>query len=192
MGAFSIAFDIIIVGALALPWVLLVIHLFFSDNESSLKKLLGWVESQNQPAVAGVLLFAMTFSLGSAVSRMAQDFFDDDDLHFRAFQHLFQVGVTESSIRTEVYCQTFQRDGISTTQTKEAAKPPGTDASKHRDPTAAKRQAFTTNDPSANTREDGSSGRVSTAMASGLITTGSATREIWPETFFTSTKPPFC
>jgi hypothetical protein len=99
MGAFSIAFDIIIVGALALPWVLLVIHVFFSANESSLKKLLDWVKDQNQPAVAGVLLFAMTYSLGSAVSRIAQDFFDDDDLHIQVSNYLLQVGVTETSIR---------------------------------------------------------------------------------------------
>jgi len=82
MGAFTIAFDIIVVGALALPWVFLVIHLFFSQNESSLKKLLGWVKDQQQPALAGILLFAIAFPLGSIVSRIAQDFFDDDDLRF--------------------------------------------------------------------------------------------------------------
>ena len=41
MGAFSIAFDTIIVGSLALTWVLLI-HLFFSDNELRIGK-------QNQP-----------------------------------------------------------------------------------------------------------------------------------------------
>ncbi len=105
MGAFSIAFDTIIVGALALPWVLLIIHLFFSDTEDSIGKLAEWVNQQNQPALAGVLLFAMAYSLGSAVSRIAQDFFDDDDLHVPMFQRVFRVGVTETSIRTDVYCQ---------------------------------------------------------------------------------------
>jgi hypothetical protein len=102
MGAFSIAFDIIIVGALSLPWVLLVIHLFFDSEirivfahgESRIKKLLTSVNKQ--PAVTGVLLFAMTYSLGSAVSRIAQDFFNDDDLG---------VWVTETGIRNAVYCQ---------------------------------------------------------------------------------------
>jgi len=46
MGAISIAFDIIIVGALALPWVLLVIHLFFSNDESSLRTLPAWVSNK--------------------------------------------------------------------------------------------------------------------------------------------------
>jgi hypothetical protein len=49
MGAFSIAFDTIIVGSLALTWVLLVIHLFFSDNELRIGKILDWVGKQNQP-----------------------------------------------------------------------------------------------------------------------------------------------
>ena len=110
MGAFSIAFDIIIVGALALSWVLLVIHLFFSSNVSRVKSLLHWVVEQNQPAVAGVLLFAMTYALGSVVSRIAQDFFDDDDLHIHVLNHLYRVGVTESSIRTDVYCGTLKRE----------------------------------------------------------------------------------
>jgi hypothetical protein len=108
MGAFSIAFDIIVVGALALPWVFLVIHLFFSHNESTLKGLFGWVKDQQQPALAGILLFAMAFPLGSVVSRIAQDFFDDDDLHIQVFRHLLRVGVTESSIRTDVFCKTFK------------------------------------------------------------------------------------
>jgi hypothetical protein len=110
MDALSIAFDIIVVGALALGWVLLVIHLFFSDNETNLKKLVSWVKEQEQPALVGVLLFAMAFPLGSAVSRIAQDFFDDDDLHIQVFHHLFRVGVTESSIRTDVFCNTFKPD----------------------------------------------------------------------------------
>jgi len=108
MCALSIGFDTIIVGALALPWVLLAIHLFFSNNENNLKSVLDWVAKQNQPAVAGVLLFAMTYSVGSVVSRIAQDFFDDDDMHLRVFDYLWRVGVTESSIRSDVYCDTSE------------------------------------------------------------------------------------
>jgi hypothetical protein len=131
MGALSIAFDTIIVGALALPWVLLVIHLFFSDNESRIGNLLEWVSQQNQPAVAGVLLFATAFSLGSAVSRIAQDFFDDGDLHIQVSSYLFQIGVTETSIRTDVYCQTLQRGVV--------AEKPG-------EPSTGKREHFREND----------------------------------------------
>jgi len=103
--ALSIAFDTIIVGALALPWVLLVIHLFFSDNEGRIGSLVKWVKEQQQPALAGVLLFALAYSLGSAVSRIAQDFLNDDDLYISVFGPLFRVGVTEASIRADVYCR---------------------------------------------------------------------------------------
>jgi hypothetical protein len=88
--------------------VFLVIHLFFSQNESSLKNLLGWVKDQQQPALAGILLFAIAFPLGSIVSRIAQDFFDDDDLHLSVFHHLLRIGITEKSIRTDVFCNTFK------------------------------------------------------------------------------------
>ena len=53
MGAFSIAFDIIIVGALALPWVLLVIHLFFSTNVSRVRSLLHWWSSKSSRRLPG-------------------------------------------------------------------------------------------------------------------------------------------
>jgi hypothetical protein len=139
MGAFTIAFDIVIVGALALPWVLLVIHLFFSDNESSLKKIIDWVKEQNQPALAGILLFAMAYPLGSVVSRIAQDFFDDDDLHVSVSGYLFRVGVTESSIRTDVFCHTFPAEETGPAKPEEKAAP------KPSDPTAEKRKKFTDN-----------------------------------------------
>ena len=89
MGALSIAFDTIIVGALAVSWVALIVHLFFSRDKSGIEHLLDWVKRQNQPAVAGVLFFAIAFFLGSAVSRIAQDFFDDDDLHIQVGRTLF-------------------------------------------------------------------------------------------------------
>ena len=87
MGALTIAFDTTIVGALALSWVLLVIHLFFLDGENGLEDFLGRVKDQLQPAAAGVLLFALTYTLGSIVSRSAKDFFDDDDLHVEVGGH---------------------------------------------------------------------------------------------------------
>lgn len=104
MGALTIAFDTTIVGALALPWVILAIHLFFLEGESSIEVLLRWVRRQNQPAVAGVLLFAMTYTLGSAVSRTAQDFFNDNDLHVQFDGRLLRDGVTENRILASVYC----------------------------------------------------------------------------------------
>lgn len=152
MGAFSIAFDTIIVGALALPCVLLVIHLFFSDNESRLEQIGKWVQKQNQPALAGVLLFAMAYPMGSAVSRIAQDFFDDDDLHFQVSNYLFRVGVTESSIRTDAYCHTFSRQRKveapkPTPTSKQPETPKQAETLKSADPVADKRKSFAEEDP---------------------------------------------
>ena len=104
MGALTIAFDTIIVGALALPWVVLVIHLFFFEGENRLGEILNWVTADGRQAAAGVLLFAMTYSLGSAVSRIAVDFFNDDDLYLQTGEHLFRMGVTEDRIHTRIYC----------------------------------------------------------------------------------------
>jgi hypothetical protein len=131
MGAFSIAFDTIIVGALALPWVLLVLHLFFPANENSVETIVDRVNKLKQPAVAGVLLFAIAYTLGSAVSRIAQDFFDDNDLHVQIAGYLFQIGVTETSIRTDVYCRTLKRGMV---------------AQKPDEPTNKKREHFRQND----------------------------------------------
>ncbi len=44
MGALTIAFDTTIVGALALPWVVLVVHLFFFRGESTIVALLRWMQ----------------------------------------------------------------------------------------------------------------------------------------------------
>jgi hypothetical protein len=107
MGALAIAFDITIVGALALSWVLLVVHLLFVNGENRLGKILNWVKEQQQPAVVGVLLFAMTYALGSAVSRIAQDLFNDDDLYLQVPGRLFRVGTTEDRIHTRVYCDMY-------------------------------------------------------------------------------------
>ena len=110
MGALSIAFDITIVGALALPWVLLVVHLFFFEGENRLRDLLAWVKRQDQAAAASVVLFAVAYTLGSAVSRMAQDFFNDDDLHIQLGSRIFRVGATENRILTSVYCKRDDND----------------------------------------------------------------------------------
>jgi hypothetical protein len=147
MAALSIAFDIIIVGALALPWLLIAIDLFFSTNVSRVRSLLHWVIQQKQPAVAGVLLFATTYALGSVVSRIAQDFFDDDDLHIHALHRLFRVGVTESSIRTNVFCNAFKGTEAPKPSEPSAEKSEETKTTVRTDPTAGKHKTFQENNP---------------------------------------------
>ena len=104
MGAFTIAFDTILVGALSLPWVILLIHLFCFEGENRVGKALSWAKKQEQPAAVGVLLFAMTYTMGSAITRVAQDFFNDSDLHLQLGKHLLNESITEDRILARVYC----------------------------------------------------------------------------------------
>jgi hypothetical protein len=105
VSALTIAFDTTIVGALALPWVYLIIHLFFFEEENKCVILFRWIRKQQLTVPAGVLLFALTYSLGSVVERVSQDFFNDDDLYFRVGCRMFRFGDTEDRILTSVYCE---------------------------------------------------------------------------------------
>jgi hypothetical protein len=105
VGALTIAFDIIIVGALALPWVILAIHLFYFEGENRVGSFLGWLKKQEQPAAVGILLFAMAYTLGSAVTRVGQDIFNDDDLYLQVDGQLFRWALTEDRILASVYCE---------------------------------------------------------------------------------------
>jgi hypothetical protein len=92
------------VGALALPWVVLAIHLFCFEGENRVGSFLSWLKAQEQPAAVGILLFAMAYTLGSAVTRVAQDFFNDGDLRLQLDGRLLHESVTEDRILTRVYC----------------------------------------------------------------------------------------
>lgn len=107
MGALAIAFDTTIVGALALPWIVLFVHLFYFEGENRIYQLLHWIKQQQLTAVAGVILFAVAYTLGSGVSRIAQDFFNDNDLFVHVGRHLFRDGTTEDHIIAKVYCDGY-------------------------------------------------------------------------------------
>jgi hypothetical protein len=107
MGAVTNRFDTIIVGALALPWVYLIVHLFFFEGENRLQAILDWIDDNNLQAIAGILLFAMTYTLGSAIERVAQDFFNDDDLRIPG---VFRMTITEDRIIASVVCDSSGSD----------------------------------------------------------------------------------
>src|SRR5258706_14484628 len=112
MDALKIAVDTLIVGALAAPWLLLLIDFFFpevrengsEEGTGRLSRLLSLVGEKNRGTVAAVLLAATAYLLGAGVSRVAEDFFDDEDS---------PVKLTESQIRANVYCNEHERRVVS-------------------------------------------------------------------------------
>jgi hypothetical protein len=104
MDALKIALETTFVGVLALPWLALAAQLFFpgfslpkmSDYESWFTKLQSIKSETVGYAIVGLLSVAMVYTLGASISRLAQDFFSDDDLPW----HL----PTEDEIRASVYC----------------------------------------------------------------------------------------
>src|SRR5215831_10843363 len=96
MEALKIAFDAVVVGSLALPWVALCFYLFMGQaNVSKTWHIVRDSYAHIPPAIGAILLFVVAYLLGSAVSRVSGDFFDDEDL---------KVPITETAIRESVYC----------------------------------------------------------------------------------------
>jgi hypothetical protein len=96
MDALKIALETLLVGALAVPWLLLGLHLFFPEAKDLVRHRLPTSDDGIQYAVVAVLAVAMAYTVGAAVSRLAQDFYNDDD-----FGLPFPP---EDSIRASVYC----------------------------------------------------------------------------------------
>jgi len=95
MDALKIALETVLVGALALPWLWLGLHLFAPDAKSWLQDLPSGDDGIRY-GIAAVLAVAMAYTVGAAVSRLAQDFYNDSD-----------VGLPlppQSSIRASIFC----------------------------------------------------------------------------------------
>lgn len=95
MDAIKIALETILVGAMALPWLFLVLHLFFPGAGDWLKSFPIGKEGISY-GIAAVLAIAMGYTLGAAAARLAQDLFNDDDLPLSP--------PTEDAIRASAYC----------------------------------------------------------------------------------------
>lgn len=105
MDVLKFAFEIMIVGALALPWLVVVIRIFFSDAASGkpidFKLFPSPVSEQAQQAIAIALIIATGYLLGSAVSRISRNLFNDKLLgNFLSLP-------TEDRIRRAVYREEY-------------------------------------------------------------------------------------
>src|ERR1035438_2020906 len=98
------AFDTLIIGALALPWLWLFMRMFFqraTSKQDDLKfPLLSLLSEQTRQTVAAVLIIALGYFLGSAVSRISSDFFDDEEILQRGMP-------TQTSIQQGVYLHEY-------------------------------------------------------------------------------------
>ena len=102
MDALKFAFEILIVGALALPWLGMLIRMLCprmatSQTErpsDSLEVFLSVVPKHARDSVGAVVIIAIGYLLGSGVSRVSRNFFNDE-----LWGHL----PTEDQIRVGVY-----------------------------------------------------------------------------------------
>ena len=98
MDALKLAFDTLIVGALALPWLALLARMYFEPSAPGTSgyrlALLEALPEHTRDAIAGVLVFAIGYLLGAAVTRISDNFFSDEIWH---------ILPTEAAIRLSVY-----------------------------------------------------------------------------------------
>lgn len=98
MEALKFAFDTLIIGALALPWLAVLLRLYFlppiDGNAEAQWPLVSALPEHARDAVLSVAILSLGYFLGAAVSRISDDFLGDDDMWSLP---------TEPSIREDVY-----------------------------------------------------------------------------------------
>jgi hypothetical protein len=94
LDALKFAFEILIVGVLALPWLVILSRMFASGPGSSLPSYWSVLPKPAQGPVAVAVVIAFGYVAGSAVSRASRDLFNDE---------LLKPLPTEDAIRDAVY-----------------------------------------------------------------------------------------
>jgi hypothetical protein len=98
LDALKFAFEILIVGVMALPWLAVLSWIFPFDSSLDRRIDLSIVPEPARNAVAVAVVIAFGYLLGSAVSRFSRDFFNDE---------LWKPFPTEDMIRDNVYFDEF-------------------------------------------------------------------------------------
>jgi hypothetical protein len=94
LDALKFAFEILIVGALAMPWIAVLSRMFPGRESSEFKFDLGFVPIGARSGVEIAVVLAFGYLVGSAASRFSRDFFNDE---------MWQPLPTEDVIRDNVY-----------------------------------------------------------------------------------------
>ena len=104
MDAFKFAFETVIVGVLALPWLAILLSLIFPklrlNGSSEELGLLAILPEGFRDTAKGALLVSMAYVLGSVVIPLSADLLDDE--HWEEIP-VVKVLPTEHRIRTQVY-----------------------------------------------------------------------------------------
>jgi len=100
LDALKFAFEVFVVGALALPWLAILCGTLPTDDESSFSFYLSVVPEAAKSAVTVALVIAFGYLLGSAVSRISRNFFNDELWHRIPTEHLIR-----DSVYMNVYCK---------------------------------------------------------------------------------------
>lgn len=98
LDALKFAFEILVVGVLALPWLAVLNRIFRFEHDSDFPIGLSSVPEGARGAVTVAIVIAFGYLLGSAVSRFSRDFFNDE---------LWKPLPTEDMIRDNVYYDEF-------------------------------------------------------------------------------------
>lgn len=95
MEAFKFAFETIVIGLLALPWLVMMLDLARAQplTVRSLGGLVEAIPGDSGPTLFGMALVAVTYVLGSAISPVACEFLNDEDWigHVLPTEHKTQV-----------------------------------------------------------------------------------------------------
>jgi hypothetical protein len=98
MEALKFAFNTLVIGALALPWLAVLLRMYFppaTDGKAEgPSALVSALPKHARDAVLSVTILALGYFLGAAVARISDDFFGDSDVWRLP---------TEPSIREDVY-----------------------------------------------------------------------------------------
>jgi hypothetical protein len=106
MQAFKFAFETVMIGALAIPWLLLVIHMVSPDVlSSSPNRLLSPVPKELRSPLVSIAAFTFAYLAGSAILPVAGEFLNDKDL-------IGSFLPTERKIQETVYKSMDRKPGI--------------------------------------------------------------------------------
>ncbi|HWY45988.1 MAG TPA: hypothetical protein VNX70_01305 [Bryobacteraceae bacterium] len=100
MDAFKLAFETVIIGLFALPWLWVMIDLVNPDlfNSSGIKRVIACIPAELRSSAIGLALFSMVYLLGSMITPVAREFLNDKDM-------LGRLLPTEEKIQAANYVQ---------------------------------------------------------------------------------------